>query len=114
MAGGTKKPSFKRWTQTALDFCEPLMVLAIYACGWSAIVFVFAIFFFVFREGLPMLAKLNWVEFFTSPNWRPDSDVRPQYGILALLAGTLSVTALAMMRANFDSRSRSISHSGCG
>ncbi len=73
------------------------MVLAIYACGWSAIVFVFAIFFFVFREGAAMLAKLNWVEFFTSPNWRPDSDVRPQYGILALLAGTLSVTALAML-----------------
>lgn len=97
MHGGQKKRSFRRWTQTVLDGCEPLMVAVIYACGWSAIVFVFAIFFFVFREGAPMLAKLNWVEFFTSPNWRPDSDVRPQYGILALLAGSLSVTALAML-----------------
>ena len=29
-------------------------------------------------------------------NWRPDSTIRPQFGILALLAGTASVTALAM------------------
>jgi phosphate transport system permease protein len=66
-------------------------------CGWSAIFFVFAIFFFVFREGAPAIfGGLDLVEFFTSPNWRPDSRIRPQYGILALLAGTASVTVLAM------------------
>jgi phosphate transport system permease protein len=66
-------------------------------CGWSAIFFVFAIFFFVFREGAPaIVGGLDLVEFFTSPNWRPDSRIRPQYGILALLAGTASVTVLAM------------------
>ena len=41
--------------------------------------------------------KLDFVEFFTSPNWRPTSDVRPQYGILALIVGSLSVTFLAMV-----------------
>lgn len=67
-------------------------------CGWSAILFVFAIFFFVFREGAPLLfGGLDLGEFFTSVNWRPDSRIRPQYGILALLAGTASVTALAML-----------------
>jgi phosphate transport system permease protein len=30
-------------------------------------------------------------------NWRPDSRIRPQFGILALLAGTASVTILAMI-----------------
>ena len=41
-------------------------------CGWSAILFVFAIFFFVFREAAPVLfGQLNLVEFFTSPDWRP-------------------------------------------
>jgi phosphate transport system permease protein len=76
---------------------EPAVEWAIRLCGWSAIVFVFAIFFFVFREGAPVLfSALDLKEFFTSANWRPDSPIRPQFGILALLAGTASVTALAM------------------
>lgn len=66
-------------------------------CGYSAILFVFAIFYFVFREAAPMIfGKLDLVEFFTSANWRPSSEVRPQYGILALLAGTFSVTLISM------------------
>jgi phosphate transport system permease protein len=76
---------------------EPLMEWAIRLCGWSAIFFVFAIFFFVIREAVPVLvAQLDLVEFFTSVNWRPDSRIRPQFGILALLVGTASVTILAM------------------
>jgi phosphate transport system permease protein len=97
MHGAANKRSFQRLLQTALDRCEPVVVAVIYGCGWSAILFVFAIFLFVFLEGAPMLGKLDWGEFFFSANWRPDSEVRPQYGILALLAGTLSVTVLAML-----------------
>jgi phosphate transport system permease protein len=37
------------------------------------------------------------VEFFGSPNWRPTSETRPTYGALALIAGTASVTGLAML-----------------
>ena len=74
------------------------MEWVIRSCGWSAIAFVFAIFFFVFREGAPVLFReLDLEEFFTSGNWRPDSTIRPQFGILALLAGTGAVTALAMV-----------------
>lgn len=77
---------------------EPLVEALIRACGWSAIFFVFAIFFFVFREGAPMLfGALDLGEFFTSLNWRPDSRIRAQYGVVALMAGTVSVTALAMI-----------------
>lgn len=69
----------------------------IYACGWSAIFFVFAIFIFVLGQAAPMLfGKLDFIEFFTSTEWQPTSEVRPRFGILALLVGTLSVTALAM------------------
>lgn len=76
---------------------EPLIEWTIRLCGWSAIFFVFAIFFFVFREGAPLLfGQLDLKEFFTTVNWRPDSRIRPQFGILALLAGTASVTLLAM------------------
>ena len=36
---------------------EPLIEWLIWLCGWSAILFVFAIFFFVFREGAPFLVS---------------------------------------------------------
>jgi phosphate transport system permease protein len=86
----------------AIEGCEPVVEWVIRLCGWSSIVLVFAIFFFVFREAMPALfGKLNLVEMFTSQEWRPapPEKMAPQYGILALLAGTLSVTALAMLLA---------------
>ena len=65
-------------------------------CGYSAIFFVFGIFFFVLREGAPMLfGGLNLAEFFTSTDWNPVSKT-PHYGILALISGTASVTLLSM------------------
>jgi phosphate transport system permease protein len=89
-----------RFTQWVLDATEPVVELVIRLCGISAILFVFAILFFVAREALPMLGgKLDLVEFLTSQEWRPTSEIRPQYGILALLVGTLSVTGLAMLLA---------------
>ena len=79
-------------------FSEPLIEWTIRICGWSAIFFVFAIFFFVFREAAPALfGQLDLQEFFTSIYWRPDSRIRPQFGILALIVGTASVTILAML-----------------
>jgi len=69
----------------------------IYACGFSAIIFVFGIFFFVLREGAPFLAKLKIGEFLFSIDWFPTSQTQPKYGVGALIAGTLSVTALAMV-----------------
>jgi len=86
--------------QVVLDRTEPAVEWLIRLCGWSAILLVFGIFFFVFREALPMLGgKLNLTEFFTSAEWRPTAEPEPHYGILALLLGSLSVTALAMLLA---------------
>ena len=93
----SKANPWGRRLQVTADRAEPLIEWVIRLCGWSAILFVFAIFFFVFREGAGIFGRLDFREFFTSPNWRPDSVVRPQYGILALLAGTVSVTLLAML-----------------
>ncbi len=79
-----------RWSEWGIEWL-------IRACGWSAIFFVFAIFLFVLREAAPMLfGRLDLWEFFTSTEWQPSSEVRPRYGILALLVGTISVTLLAM------------------
>ena len=43
-----------------------------------------------------MPGKLNYGEFFFSTRWQPSSDVRPTYGIAALMVGTVCVTVLAM------------------
>ena len=85
--------------QVTLDRTETGVEWLIRLCGWSAILLVFSIFFFVCREALPMLGKLNFTEFFTSIQWRPAAELQPHYGILALLMGTLLVTGLSMLMA---------------
>jgi phosphate transport system permease protein len=77
---------------------EPFIEWGIRLCGISSIIFVFCIFFFVFREGSDFLFRgFDLVDFFTSPDWYPDSVVHKRYGALALIAGTASVTVLAML-----------------
>jgi len=76
---------------------ERLIELLIKLCGISAIIFVFGIFFFVFREGAPFLAKLKVGEFLFSSEWFPTSQTQAKYGVGALIVGTLSVTILAMV-----------------
>ncbi len=86
--------------EVVADFAEPLIEAIIRLCGWSAILFVSAIFIFIFREAWPIITRgFDFHEFFTSPNWRPDSAIRPQYGILALLIGTGAVTVGSMVLA---------------
>jgi phosphate transport system permease protein len=81
---------------TAEIVLEKALELLIRICGFSAILFVFAIFYFVFREGAPMLAKLDLGKFLFTQTWYPTSTGNPRYGVLALIAGTFSVTFLAM------------------
>ena len=75
---------------------EKVIEALIYLCGISAIIFVFGIFFFVFREGAPFLAKLKIGEFLFSTEWFPTSQTNPKFGVGALIVGTMSVTALAI------------------
>ena len=76
---------------------ETVIELLIRLCGLSSIIFVFGIFFFVFREGAGFLFNgLDLGQFLTSPEWYPTSLSNKRYGTLALILGTLSVTALAM------------------
>ncbi len=77
---------------------ERTIVALIHLCGVSAILFVFGIFFFVFREGAPFLQDhLDLTSFFTSTEWYPTSASNKRYGILALVAGTGSVTIVSML-----------------
>src|SRR5262245_66397600 len=77
---------------------ESLVEWLIRMCGVSAIVFVFGIFYFVFREGAGLLwsGRFSVFQFLTSIEWYPTSQSHVRYGALALIAGTFSVTLLAM------------------
>ena len=82
-----------------LDALEPVIETVIRLCGCSAILFVIAIFVFVFVEGAPALMDLDLRQFFTSSEWRPmpPEGAPQQFGVLAMVIGTVSVTALAML-----------------
>ncbi len=75
--------------------------LLIYASGVSAIVFILAILFFIFREAAPVLFsdRFSLTQFLFSTEWYPTSVSHVRYGTLALSAGTLAVTVLAMILA---------------
>jgi phosphate transport system permease protein len=86
-----RRRRFTRLKETAIEWL-------VHACGVSAVVFVFGIFFFVVKEGAPLLfGGLNVGQLLTSPEWYPDSVSNTRYGALALIVGTVSVTGLAML-----------------
>jgi phosphate transport system permease protein len=78
---------------------ERLIESLIYLCGISAVIFVLGIFFFVFKEAFPIFGnpKFSLVQFLTSDQWYPTSAINKRYGVFAMIAGTFSVTALAML-----------------
>lgn len=79
-------------------YVDKAVQLLVFLGGISAIVFIIGIFVFISREGFGFLVgAFDFREFFFSPNWRPTSESRETYGILALIAGTASVTGLAML-----------------
>ena len=77
---------------------ERTIVGLITLCGISAIIFVFGIFFFIFREGYPFLRDgFNAHEFFLTKTWDPTAETDKRFGILAMIVGTGCVTLLAML-----------------
>jgi len=79
-------------------FIDKLVQVLVFIGGISAIIFVIGIFAFITREGIGFLVNtLDIKEFLTSPYWEPTDEDYPTYGILALIAGTASVTGLAMV-----------------
>jgi phosphate transport system permease protein len=76
---------------------EKIIEAFIRLCGISAIIFVFGIFFFVFREALPVPDKVTPGGFLFNTDWYPTSMSNVRFGIGALLLGTLSVTITSML-----------------
>ena len=66
--------------------------------GMSAIIFIVGIFVFIAKEGVAFIwTTFDLADFFTSERWIPTSEKNPTYGALALIAGTASVTGLAIL-----------------
>jgi phosphate transport system permease protein len=80
------------------DRIEKPVELLIRLAGWSAIATLAAIFLFILKESAPMLARLDYVEFFTENNWRPNPAAGnvAHYGALGLIAGTFATTLVAL------------------
>ena len=78
---------------------EGLIEWIIRICGISAVVFVFAIFLFVFWQGKGLIfsGEFDFWKFLTTKEWYPASESNPRYGVYALITGTISVTVLAML-----------------
>ena len=77
----------------SLTWTETLITAVIRTCGYSAIVFVLLIFFFLLREGIPTLAEVKLSELF-STRWYP---IENHFGILPLITGSIIVTLGAML-----------------
>jgi len=79
-------------------YIDKLVQILVFIGGISAIVFIIGIFVFITKEGIGfILDTMDIREFFLPPYWEPSDEDAPEYGILALVAGTASVTGLALV-----------------
>jgi phosphate transport system permease protein len=74
--------------EKSLNWREFVITRAIKASGYSAIIFVALIFFFLLREGLPTLGEVD-VTTLLNIRWYP---IENYFGILPLITGSLIVT----------------------
>jgi phosphate transport system permease protein len=74
--------------EKSLNWREFVITRAIKASGYSAILFVALIFFFLLKEGLPTLGEVEMSSLF-GIRWYP---IEEHFGILPLVTGSLVVT----------------------
>lgn len=93
------KPVDQDFDRRTLDwYVDRGMQTLVFIGGFSAIIFILGIFLFITKEGMGFVTEyFDPVEFFTSEYWFPSDEDDPEFGILALIAGTAAVTGLAML-----------------
>ncbi|MHA1852846.1 MAG: phosphate ABC transporter permease PstA [Candidatus Heimdallarchaeaceae archaeon] len=72
-------------------FKENIIESTLFLNAIFAIVILFFILFFLFKEGYPILEKIGLLEFLSGNIWNPAGDP-PSYGAFPLILGTLLVT----------------------
>ena len=74
--------------EKSLTWREFVITRLVQASGYSAVIFVLLIFFFLLREGLPALGEVN-AGALLNVRWYP---IEEYFGILPLIAGSLVIT----------------------
>jgi phosphate transport system permease protein len=94
-----RMPTDSAYDNRTIDwYIDKAMQVLVFIGGISAIIFIIGIFVFITIEGMDFVTtRLDVKEFFTSEYWFPSDEDEPEFGILALIAGTASVTGLAML-----------------
>ncbi len=94
-----KREGVPRWRTRWLRWSEGMIEGWIRLCGFSSVILVAAILFFIFREAFPVLRQpgFSLAEFLGSVEWYPTSAQRVRFGALGLMVGTASVTGVSLM-----------------
>jgi len=79
--------------EKSLNWRETIITRLIRVSGYSAIVFVAAIFYFLLREGLPALGEVK-ISDLLAVRWYP---IENYFGILPLLTGSVIITVGALL-----------------
>jgi phosphate transport system permease protein len=75
---------------------EKGMKTLLFVSAISAIIIIFSIIFFLFRDSFPIFQKVGLINFFTGMKWDPTGQP-PVYGAFPLIVGTILVTLGAMV-----------------
>ncbi|ACR79426.1 phosphate ABC transporter permease subunit PstC [Kosmotoga olearia] len=75
---------------------EATIKVLVFVSAFLTTVIVFGILYFLVSNGISVFKDVSLKEFFLSSRWFPTYE-DPEYGILALFVGTLSVTGLTLV-----------------
>jgi phosphate transport system permease protein len=73
---------------------EKLVERCLGLLAFSAVAVIFLIAYFIFREGVPLVAKVGVWKFIASTRWAP---TQGGFGVLPMIVGSVEVTALAIV-----------------
>jgi phosphate transport system permease protein len=77
-------------------FTDKLAKYVVFISGFTSFIILLLIALFIFREGLPAFSEIGVFDFIFGSVWRPGID---QYGILAMIVGSIAVTIVSMIMA---------------
>ena len=78
------------------NFLERIIELILMFSGLIAILITFGIVYILVSESIPFFEAVTFKEFLTSTVWTPNFEIK-NYGILPLVAGTLTITGVALI-----------------
>jgi phosphate transport system permease protein len=78
------------------NFLERIIELVLMFSGLIAIIITFGIVYILISESIPFFEAVTFKEFLTSTVWTPNFEIK-NYGILPLVAGTLTITGVALI-----------------